>query len=213
MTADRIILRDQLVEHSLPHWGSWSDLIGAGATPDELGFTCEQARLNRLNARYRVARSFRGITLDSFGPATVDGYGALFRLFLTWTAFEQYYKGLGLSAASRDGWFKVHLPADIDTRMRIFDPDNRLFKLVVSKVQNDVKTHVDAYLQRSPYGFTYLPAALRHLFAHGILTPHANNASPGNVQSLCNLMADTLLEGLGADFKTRVQSVVAKRAA
>lgn len=213
MTADGIFVRDRLIEHSLPNWGSWSDLIGAGATPDELGFACEQARLNRLNARYRVAHSFSGITLESFGATTVDGYSALFRLFLTWTAFEQYYKGLGLSAASRDGWFKVHVPTDMDARVRKHDPGDRLFKLVVSKVQNDVKVHVDAYLNKTSYGFTYLPAALRHLFAHGILTPHANNASPEDVKELCNLMAETLLGGLGADFKARVQLAITKRAA
>jgi hypothetical protein len=213
VSGDGVFVRDPALEHALPKWGVWSELVAAGALPAELGFTCEQARLNRLNARYRVARSFRGIALERFGPTTIDGYTALFRLFLTWTAFEQYYTGLGLTAASRDAWFAPYLPPDIDARVRKLDPGNRLFNLVVSKTKGDVQRHVDAYRRGAAYGFTYLPAALRHLFAHGILTPHANNADPGLVKELSNLLAEALLSGLASDFPDRVEQAVAARAA
>lgn len=118
-----------------------------------------------------------------------------------------------MSATERDGWFGKYVPTDADARVRQLDSGNRLFYLVLSKTTGEVKRQVDAYLLRQEYGFSFLAAGLRHLFAHGILTPHANGATPANVTSLTKYMAEALLAGVATDFRGRVETAVAGRAA
>lgn len=213
MSADPIIARDSSTDFALPRWTQWCELVRAGALPVELGFSCEHETLNRANARFRVASGFRGILLESFGVATSNGYGSLFRLFLTWTAFEQYCKGLVLSASRRDAWFSEYVPADAEATVRRLDPENRLFSMVHGKTRGEVRANIDSYLRGTAYGFTYLPAGLRHLFAHGELTPHANRTTPEYLTALGNFFADTLLHGLAVDFERRLKGAVNARAA
>ncbi len=206
--ADQVVARDESQSHSLPRWREWSSVVvREDCDPNVLGFICGHAALNRAAARYRVARSFGGVVLERFAVPTAEGYSALFRLFLAWTAFEQYYKALGLTSQTRDAWFAKYAPEDADTRIRSMDPNNCLFHLVLNKTRRDVEANVAAYVKRQPYGLTYLAAAVRHVFAHGILTPHANKASPIDVANLTNYLATLLLDAMALDFEARVASL------
>jgi hypothetical protein len=98
--ADRVVARDATLDGAPPLWAQWSECVREGRAPADIGLTCQQSALNRFSARYRVAHAFEGITMRGFSPATVDGYSALFRLFLTWSAFEQYLKALHVDSVT-----------------------------------------------------------------------------------------------------------------
>jgi hypothetical protein len=204
--AEKITARDHLAIHLLPHWGRWVQRAKSGIEPSALGFVCGHAVLNRAAARYRVARSLKGVVLETFSASTADGYAGLFRLFLAWAAFEQYCKALGLSAETRDRWFASHIPPDADAHIRALDPNGCFFHLILNKVHGDTEANVAAYVKRQHYSVTYLAAAVRHVFAHGILTPNANKADPANVAGLTSYLAGILLDAMAADFSARVVS-------
>jgi hypothetical protein len=203
---DDVIAYDHSHLNALPRWSEWSVRAEQDyeCQPAALGFGCGHAALYRINARYRLARSFSGVELQNYGRETAHGYSGLFRLFLAWSAFEPYYKALGLTAKTRDAWFSKYAPSEADVRIRALDPKNCFFHLILNKVRGDVEENLAAYVKNQPYGLTYLPAAVRHVFAHGILTPNANKAQPLDVAQLTAYMADMLLNAVAADFEARV---------
>ena len=206
---DRIILHDYSHSSELPRWSEWSGRADEdyNCQPAALGLQCGHAVLYRVAARYRLSRSFSGVELQHYGFETTEGYSGLFHLFLAWSAFEPYYKALGLTAKTRDTWFAKYAPPDADAHIRALDPQSCFFNLILNKVRDDVEEHVAAYVKNQPYGLTYLPAAVRHVFAHGILTPNANKARPTDVALLTHYLAGILLDGIASDFEARVAAL------
>ncbi|MBW4660040.1 MAG: hypothetical protein KME15_15300 [Drouetiella hepatica Uher 2000/2452] len=50
----------------------------------------------------------------------------------------------------------------------------------------------------------YLASTVRHIFAHGQLTPHANQSQPKAVNRICNAIADFLLKIIDTEFSKRL---------
>src|SRR5687767_6268809 len=90
--AKALIARDSTLDNYPQGWAEWSLLVKQRYRPKDLGLECGFVDLNRFAHRYRLARSFRGISLEQYAPATTAGYSGLFSVFLVWSAFEQYLK-------------------------------------------------------------------------------------------------------------------------
>ena len=53
------------------------------------------ADVNRFGARYRLASAFKGLNLGGYSDTTAQGYDALTRVTLAWSAFEALLKATG----------------------------------------------------------------------------------------------------------------------
>lgn len=75
----------------------------------------------------------------------------------------------------------------------------------------EVAAELRKYLGGKEFNVTYLASAVRHIFAHGYLTPNANRAKPEAVAAICQLLAKNVLRAAGADFKQRVNEHMVRR--
>lgn len=211
--VDAVGLGAQFLKHlrlvpriQLPLWKVWVSEQTGDKSPRPLGFVCRFSHLARVQARYSAARSFHGIRLDGFTKATEHAYSQFVKLVLSFGAFEGYANGLGLSDIDdRSIWFAQFVPAGADATIRQYDPKGSMFNLIEfhttgKKTKKAVRKHLD----RETVCPTVLAAAIRHVFVHGILTPHSNGSNPFQVASLSDYLADLLLDGVAQDFEQRV---------
>jgi hypothetical protein len=188
-------------------WGRWSDLVRSGRGPSALGLDCSHADLNRFAARFRVARSFQSVGLVDYSAGTIAGYSGLFHVFLAWSAVDSYLRLMHLRQSDCAPWSERYLPARLAASVRRLDRNDRFYSFVASKVRHDAKVQLAQYLSNRPFNQTYLASTVRHIFAHGDLTPSASNAEPTAVQSICRLVVRAHLRLLSDDFRARVAEV------
>jgi hypothetical protein len=187
-------------------WAAWSGLVDSGATPADIDLKCTQADLNRFCARYRVAKAFRGISMEGMTDGTVQGYAALFRLFLAWSAFEKYLDALECKQKNCAKLIERALTPSRIAEIRKLDEGNRFFNLISNKLTR--KEHVEElekYRKKSAFNPSYLASAVRHIFVHGHLTPNANGAAPEAVTQICDILSNAHLHVAGDDFARRVR--------
>jgi len=187
--------------------------------PQTIGFACEKpGTINRLSARMGLAKSFRGIQLEGYKERTVRGYNALFRVFLTHSALECFCDVYGYSTK----WPKMgeHLapviaPYGPALVMRIFRENDRDAKfytflqehLTAKTLRKNLK---DCKEGRSENVIT-VSAAIRHVFAHGVLTANANDMNPGAAHEIGTALADFLFSVMDAEFTKTITAYCAQQ--
>lgn len=189
-----------------PGWASVDALLGQYKAPATFGFVGDAGDMNRFWSRYRLARSYREVVIDVFAPDTVRGYSALVRVFLVWSAFEQFLRICGLD------------PRTTDTVLRQYNVPT--FEVAIRGVQNyraflvAVLRHLDgqrliqdmtAFLAGRPCNVLAIPEAIRHIFAHGKLAP---NSGVGNVNAACAIsdsVCEFLFRVMDGEFVARLR--------
>src|SRR6266705_1441802 len=141
-----------MTEGSLPNlppsWSRWLELSGQGTTPQslELPPTTSKAALQTFASRFRVAKSFRGLTLEGYSDRTLEAYAALFRLFLTWSAFEQFMHVLGCKQANIESRIRDYGPLALVDELRRIDPSMTFHKFVEPRLDRKrARDHLRAF--------------------------------------------------------------------
>jgi hypothetical protein len=194
-------------KHYPTAWAKWDYLAGSGHDAMAAGFGVPNGDLNRFASRYRVARAFTRVELDGYGSATEEGYTALFRIMLMWSAFEQFLKALGIKQHQSDALVARYSSDPLLRLVRNSDYQARLFTFVRKKAKGKhEERNLDAYLSGASCNPTYLASTLRHIFAHGYLTPNAGGAAPDRVARICTLLYDFHMNVMDAEFRARIEA-------
>jgi hypothetical protein len=102
------------------------------------------------------------------------------------------------------------MTTQVVARIRRLDAGNRFFHLVISKAtEKRLVAELELYLAQQPFNPSYLASGVRHIFAHGMLTPNANRSNPDTVAKICDLLAEAHLSAAADDFQARVGEAVA----
>jgi hypothetical protein len=208
MVAMRRAASNTKPDHYPPGWAEWMRLVKKRHRPKDLGFTCGFVELNRFAHRYRLARSFRGISLDSFGSDTSAGYGGLLAVFLMWSAFEQFLKISGVRQSLYHPDEAAYAREFIVEAVTAEDPAFRFYSMIAAKSNADVRHELDAFMAGETFNVTYLASSIRHIFAHGFLTPAANKSRPGAVVAITSLFNDAHFSILDFEFGRRVAALL-----
>lgn len=122
--------------------------------------------VNRFHARYKFARSFKAIQLDGYSDATVNGYSALMRASLHWTAFELFKQALHIKD-TRD--LIDHYPFDDHlTTIRGCISNKPFFNVIRGHLLDPKqKSQIEAFADGAKVSPLILGKALRHIFLHG----------------------------------------------
>ncbi len=163
--------------------------------------------MNRFRARYRLARAFRGLHLEGYSDATTQGYDALAKVSLHWSAFEQLMKATRITSI-RDLENGYNFDACFDA-IRRCDGDARFFKFVrVNLTNRALAANVDNFLVGRPCSALELVKAVRHIFFHGPLTPNVDGLSPHTVSGICDELSLAVVTVMDTEFLSRVEDLV-----
>ena len=172
------------------------------------GFVTQLSEVNRFAARFRAASSFRGITLEGYSAATATGYAALCRILFVYSAFEAYLEIVGATSATIGPDLEAHGAISLIKSLRMSDIDNRFYKFIHSRVNRLHQQELQNYFNDDPCNVAYLASAIRHIFAHGWLTPNAGGGEASSASEVCNAVSDFLLSFMDSQFSSRILQVM-----
>jgi hypothetical protein len=184
------------------NWDAYDEVVMHVGT-QHFGFAPNYGDVNRFAARFRAAASFRGIRLDGYTPATEAGYSALCRVLFTWSAFESFLTITGLDQRTAGPLLNGYGATATIEAVRTADAQNRFYGFIRARVNPTHQAELDNYFNNDPCNVGYLASAIRHLFAHGWLTPNANQVDPTAVETVCAAVCDFLLNVMDQEFGAR----------
>ena len=185
-------------------WKNYIKSVGS-VIPEDFGFSDSQGDINRFAARFRAANQFKGITLEGYGKDTTDGYSALCQVIFTWSAFETFEKIAKLNRKDLGRELELFGAIEVLNEIKAIDKENRFYKFIYDKLDSPQhKRELDNYFNQDSCNLLYLASAIRHIFAHGWLSPHANQADPKAVNQICHILSQFLLDFMDREFGYRV---------
>lgn len=196
--------------HILTNWEKFHQAASEGKKAKEMGFPgCDSKReIIMLASRYRVAKSFRGVVLEEYSQKTLDGYSALFRLFLAWSTFEQFLRILGLQQRQIEtkNLFDEYGAIDLCEFIKKQDSGKTFYSFLLSQCSNkDHTNEIQKHFVGKEINATFLVSSIRHIFAHGKLTPHSGKSCPRKTAKMCNKISDFVLHIIDCEFAKRFE--------
>jgi hypothetical protein len=190
-----------------PGWGHCESALRELREPTELGFVGTAGDLNRFRSRYRLAKSFREILLNAYASGTAAGYSSLFRVFLTWSAFELFLEICGADIAGMQRLIPAYGSAAAGAAIRATPRHEAFLSFVRARLDSSTqKRHFHLFLGGSPCNLLYLPLGIRHIFVHGELTPHSGAESPYPATEVARILSDFLFAVMDGEFSRRLRA-------
>ncbi len=188
----------------------YQDLNKRDYFPKRIGFGPEVkgGDIIRLNSRVRLAKDFQGIILDDYTEETTLGYNGFLQVFLTHSALERFMEIN--SCKSFDELFSFMEPYGPDAVVEKFferDKQGKLCNFLVEKI--DSKKLQNGFVEckkGESANVAHVSAAIRHIFAHGHLSPNVNRASPRDIHASCWSISDFLLRFMDAEFTKKIDA-------
>lgn len=199
-----MVWKDPTLKHSPPNWKECDQLLSKFTKPNQFGFSGEAQDINHFKSRYRVAKSFQAISLDTFSQSTIDGYSAIFKVFLTWSAFEIFLDIIDIKRNNTSNLISKYNPELIAASIRSVPEQQNFVRFVLERVNKEHQPQIQAFLDGKACDVTYLASGIRHIFAHGTLTPHAGSNSADPSKAICLILIDFLFKIMDYEFSSRV---------
>ena len=198
------------LEQALPGFSKARLIVkAAGDSVRPLGFKGSKFDFYRFANRFRLATSFRGMDLEGFAPETAGGYGALTRVFFTWSAFEGYTE-LADDQALPYRTLLAHHPRhhirNLANLCREQDPENKLGEFLREHAQSAPQViFLTKFQEGMDLAVLTHAACIRHIFAHGRLTAHPNGLQAENMISICDALSGFISNFIRSDFERRLK--------
>ena len=188
-------------------YATFYDLVKAGHNASQMGFHVNTDEVYRFTNRFRVARAFLGIKLDDYAPNTIIGYDSLFKVFLAYSAFELFLKMVGQTQSTIMGMLTPYNPAKHIAFVLKNDKGRKFYTFVYRHLDrpNHKQNLADIYNGISQ-NITYVASSIRHIFAHGHLSAHANQCDPLAVKEICDKIFDFHMKVMDDEFSKVVRT-------
>jgi hypothetical protein len=182
-------------------------LIKAGHKPRQMGFKVDIDEVYRFANRFRLAKAFTGIKLDNYNSNTVLGYDALFQVFLAYSAFELFLKIVGQKQSTIMGIIAKYDPLSHIQYVVRQDKGRLFYSFVHHHVTSAaLRMHLTNVYNGNSNNITYLASAVRHIFAYGHLSAHANKCEPIAVKQICDTIFDFHMTVMDNEFSSVVNT-------
>ena len=159
--------------------------------------------------RYRLAASFVRLELADFSDSkTSDAYGAVFRVFLAFTAYEQFLvataytpqHGKTLSDTNYSG---QALLVDLEKIKSFQNLVTRVKILHDGKQGKTIKKALHGYLyEKKSISIITIAKALRNAFSHGRLASAPQNTDARQNKEICDKISDHVLNLIDTELTT-----------
>ena len=202
-----MLISDPTLTNAPPYWAECDAALGKFVAPSAMGFPCDPGDLNRFSSRYRLAKSFRRIELETYTSQTVDGYAALFHVFLTYSAFEQFMDCCGLNLNGMEPCLKSYNATACEAALRKVVNFDQFLRAVLTHLDREThRKQFETFLAGKPCNVLYLAAGIRHIFAHGRLTPNSGAGYTAPAQEVSKLLVILLFRVMDGEFTTRLRA-------
>lgn len=152
--------------------------------------------------RYRLAHAFQGLELAGYSSSTKQGYAALTRVTLYYSAFEAFLRATGKTA---EVFLRGLDPATCLYDIRAADVDGRFMRFVRMKLTKKSEQRAwDEFLRGRDCSPVILAAGVRHIFLHGDLTPSSNGTEPAICVAISERLTLALKRTMDREFAARV---------
>lgn len=187
-------------------WVDFSDFVRIYGW-DRFDFHGRIDEINRFAARFRLAASFTGVTLDGYSAETQQGYSALMKVVLCWSAIEAFMKIMGLDRKALGRMAAAHGVADIATRVAEADSERKFYQFIRAHTTNKLhQRELDLHLSGKTHDVLYLASSIRHIFVHGDLTPNAAGTNPAKTTLICRLLSELCIAIMDHEFSAKIQA-------
>lgn len=182
---------------------AWSKLVKSNI--DDL----ESVSINRFVARYRLAKSFKGMEFEGYRDATVSAYNTIFQLFLSYSALDILFKGI-----KKNKHIAKYKKSIYSIKVKDADLANRLKKntaFMEMLIENILDETTKIELQRfcdEPERINMMGIArgCRHLTAHGEMSAAGSTALNKKNAADLKMLSDLVLAAADNAFTEFVDS-------
>jgi hypothetical protein len=179
---------------------TFQDLIRSGHKPKQMGFHRDSDTIFRFSNRFRLARAFVGINLDSYGSDTCLGYDGLMRVFLAYSAFELFLQMIGKNRETVLPLLQPYKPSKSLKYILQKDGTNSFYRFVSYHCNPHLKNKLAEIHDRRSENITHYAAPVRHIFAHGHLSAHPSQCHPKTVRDICDCLFDFHIKVMNDEF-------------
>jgi len=180
--------------------------------------TEQRADIYRWASRFRIAKSFEAVQLSA-GAKMKDETKALldclFKAFLTYTAFEQFCTKVLKIKMDEDGDLQnlqdPHDQASVVAKIRALDPNYLFFKFLRENLDPKPAKRMAAFIEGSACNVSFFGKAIRHVFAHGSLSPRSGSAELASKRAITEEIHSFLIKRMDDEFHSRVIDHLPKR--
>lgn len=190
-------------ENYPPRWGTYTEYVTV-AGPDRLGFVGTTADTNRFGARYRAAKCFRRVEFEGVTRDTADGYSALCQILLTYSAFEHLLTCVGVQLSGTSALLTDDEKDRIQTHLRGLNGQREMFQVVHGFVNPTYKAQITHHVSGRRCNPFYLAGAIRHAFAHGLLSATPARAPQLSVATVSRYLCRMLMRVMDREFEKRM---------
>jgi hypothetical protein len=124
-------------------------------------------------------------------------YSAIIRIFLVYSSFESYCKILGIPCGdeAQVAFLQNNSSQEnVLSEIRKLDPNYQLFQFLASHLRGKNKLMMEKFIAGKNVNISFLAKAIRHVFAHGILTANPGNLSPKKIDEISQKLSKFLLD-------------------
>lgn len=183
---------------------SWKKFANMSARGDEL-----LGKVSKWSARFRLAKSFKSVDLgDDYSLDTVNLYSAITKIFLTYSAFEQYRKIYAITDEEISQLQERCSQLTKVQKIRDLDPNNAFCAFLEKYLTaNRHKQKMQKIIADGNIDIVFLAMSARHVFAHGSFAAHSTGLSAKRFEEISQIISDFLLDCMDLDFTDRVDGL------
>jgi hypothetical protein len=142
-------------ENYPPNWDIFN-YFARIASPSYFNLFSSTGDINRFAARYRLAKCFRGMSLESFSESTANGYSALCRVLLVWSAFEYFLKAINIRQTDLADLLSSYNTKQWIDEIRMADVDEKFYRFIYERANQTHQGELDNYFENDPCNITYM---------------------------------------------------------
>lgn len=189
------------------NYEKFSELIRSNHNARQIGFQTDNDKVFRFTNRFRLAKEFVEIKFDTYRNNTADGYTSLFKVFLVYSAFELFLETIGEKQSSITVLISPYKPTDYIAFFLNKDKTKQFYDFLYNHLDRaNHKNNLMNVCNGKSSNVTYIASSIRHIFAHGHLSAHANQCNPQIVKEICDKIFEFHIKVMDNEFTKMIES-------
>lgn len=173
------------------------------------GYLGDKFDFYRFVNRFRLAVKFKGLEIQDFHDETESTYGALTKMFLTWSTFEMYCHMCDKPYYGMFHNYPRNKTLQLADAYRQHDHEERLINFLIDNTFEHGQAHfLRQFRDGRKLNIITVGACIRHIYAHGHLTAHPQGMEAEDMRAICELFCDYITTFIRSDFQRRLAQVV-----